>query len=123
MFCMNCGSEIQDGAKFCLNCGSPVGGQVSQIQSSESPSDDEGMACPKCGGHNVQVQMVEQGQKTKRKGIGLGGHINNTARGLTAIGTFGLSNLVWKKSEGVNQTKTNNKAMGICQSCGYSWKI
>ena len=81
------------------------------------------MKCKRCGSQNVTVQFVEKGQKTARKGIGLGGHINNTARGLTAIGTLGLSNLVWKKSEGVNKTVTKNGKIAICQDCGKSWNV
>ena len=26
MFCMNCGTQLPDGAKFCMNCGTKVGG-------------------------------------------------------------------------------------------------
>ena len=63
------------------------------------------MKCPKCGSGNVVVQMVEKGQQTKRKGIGLGGHVNNTARGLTAICTLGMSNLVWKNPKGTTSPK------------------
>ena len=81
------------------------------------------MQCPVCGSVNVQVQMVETGQKTKRKGVGLGGHLNNAARGMTAVATLGMSNLVWKKSQGVNQTKTNTEKWGICQNCGSTWEI
>ena len=81
------------------------------------------MRCIRCGSHDISVQYVEKGQKTSRKGIGLGGHINNTARGLTAIGTLGLSNLVWKKSEGVNKTVTKSKKVAICQKCGRSWTL
>lgn len=38
------------------------------------------MECPNCGSTNVSVQIIEKGQETKRKGIGLGGHVNNAAR-------------------------------------------
>lgn len=81
------------------------------------------MECPICGSQDVQVQLVEQGQKTKRKGIGFGGHMNNAARGVTAVMTLGASNLVWKKSQGVNQTKTINAKIGVCQNCGSSWEL
>ena len=62
------------------------------------------MKCPKCGSENVNAQIVQTGGKTKKKGNGLGGHLNNTARGLTAICTLGVSNLVWKKSKGNEKT-------------------
>ena len=81
------------------------------------------MQCPNCGSENTQVQLVEQGQQTSKKGVGFGGHMNNAARGATALVTFGASNLVWKKSKGTNKTKTINATMGICQDCGNAWEI
>ena len=81
------------------------------------------MQCPVCGSGNCQVQLVEQGQLTNKKGAGFGGHMNNIARGTAAVCTFGMSNLVWKKSLGTNKTKTVNATMGICQDCGNAWEI
>lgn len=65
------------------------------------------MVCPKCGSENVTVQMVEVGSKTAKKGNGVLGHVNNTARTLTALSTFGMSNLVWKKSKGNEKNKNH----------------
>ena len=31
MYCHNCGTELQDGAKFCNNCGTPVAGTSSPV--------------------------------------------------------------------------------------------
>lgn len=87
------------------------------------PEDDGGLKCKKCGSSNVSIQIMQRGETTKRKGVGLGGNVNNLARGITAIGTLGLSNLVWKKSEGVNKTQIKNVRMAICQNCGRSWSI
>lgn len=81
------------------------------------------MKCPDCGSENVQIQLMEQGQQTTKKGVGFGGHVNNAARGMTAIMTLGASNLVWKKSKGTNKTKTINATVGICQNCGNMWEI
>ena len=81
------------------------------------------MKCPNCGSENVEVRLVEQGQQTTKKGIGLGGHVNNAARGATAMMTLGMSNLLWKKSEGTNKTRTINSTVGICQTCGNTWEI
>lgn len=92
----------------------------------DSPQDagnDDQLHCPKCKGTNVIVQIAQDGEKTSRKGVGLGGHVNNAARGLTAVATLGASNLVWKKSEGTNKTKVKNKAVGVCQTCGNMWDI
>ena len=77
------------------------------------------MECPYCGGTNVTVQIVTEGVQTNKKGVGLGGHVNNAARGLTAVATLGMSNLVWKKSKGTNKSKVKNTKVAICQS----WEI
>lgn len=80
------------------------------------------MICPKCGSQNVNVQIIQTGGKTKKKGNGVGGHVNNAARGITAVCTLGLSNLVWKKSKGGEKTTFQNESVCICQYCGNSWK-
>ena len=64
------------------------------------------MKCSKCGSENVQVQLIEEGQQTNKKGIGFGGHVNNSARGFTALCTLGMSNLFWKKSKGKQKQLT-----------------
>ena len=81
------------------------------------------MECPYCGGTNVTVQIVTEGVQTNKKGVGLGGHVNNAARGLTAVATLGMSNLVWKKSKGTKKSKVKNTNVAICQECGESWEI
>lgn len=79
------------------------------------------MICPECGGENVTISMEETGSKTKKTGVGLGGHVNNAARGLMAISTLGMSNLVWKKAKGEAKTKTVMQKVCLCQNCGHSW--
>lgn len=79
------------------------------------------MICPECGSENVTISMEEVGSKTKKTGVGLGGHVNNAARGLMAVSTFGMSNLVWKKSKGESKTKTVTEKVCLCQNCGHSW--
>lgn len=81
------------------------------------------MQCPKCKSDNVNISFEEVSSKTKKHGNGLGGHINNTARGLTAMCTLGMSNLLWKKSKGNEKTKNKMEKFCLCQNCGYSWKI
>lgn len=81
------------------------------------------MICPKCGSENVNISMEEVGSKTKKHGVGLGGHANNIARGMTAVVTLGMSNLVWKKSKGTEKTKAVTAKVCICQACGNSWEI
>lgn len=85
--------------------------------------EENAVQCPACQGENVSVQFVEKGQVTNRLGKGFSEHMNNAARGATAIVTCGTSNLFWRKSEGTNKTKTKSIKMAICQECGNSWKI
>lgn len=51
------------------------------------------MICPKCGSENVTISMQQVAGKTKKHGVGFGGHMNNAARGVTAVATLGMSNL------------------------------
>ena len=81
------------------------------------------MFCPQCRSQNIAIQFVETGSSTKKKGNGLGGNAYNMTRGIMAISTLGLSNLVMPKAKGKNKTKTKNEKMAICQSCGYSWRM
>ena len=81
------------------------------------------MVCPKCNSENVNVQIEQVSSKTKKHGNGFGGIVNNTARAATAVCTLGMSNLVWKKSKGVEKTTVGNKKVCVCQNCGHSWDL
>jgi DNA-directed RNA polymerase subunit M/transcription elongation factor TFIIS len=81
------------------------------------------MKCPKCGSENVNIQIVQKSEKTSKSGNGLAGNLNNAARGVTALCTLGMSNLVWKKSKGGEKTKIINEKVCVCQSCGNTWNI
>ena len=81
------------------------------------------MICPKCGSENVTIEMVQTQGKSKHKGVGLGGHLNNAARGLVAVSTLGMSNIVWKKAKGGTKTTFDTEKVCLCQNCGNSWEI
>lgn len=81
------------------------------------------MKCPKCKGNNVAITFLESGGRTSSRGTGFGGNMNNAARAMTAVGTFGMSNLVWKKSKGTHKTKTKSVKTALCQECGHDWKV
>lgn len=55
------------------------------------------MVCPDCGSENVTISMEQVASKTKKHGNGFGGHMNNAARGVTAMCTLGMSNLFLEK--------------------------
>ena len=81
------------------------------------------MKCPNCSSTNVSIQMIQSGGKNAHKGAGLLGHTNNAARGLTAVSTLGMSNLLWKKSRGTTRQKFSNEKRALCQDCGTDWKV
>lgn len=81
------------------------------------------MNCPSCKGTNFTIEMVQSGGRTRKHGTGFGGNFNNAARGVTALSTAGLSNLVWKKSKGTERAKFTHKKIALCQSCGTDWPV
>lgn len=49
-FCMNCGKELPDGAKFCLECGTKLGDiNAEQITQRETTYEGKIHKCPNCG--------------------------------------------------------------------------
>lgn len=66
---------------------------------------------------------MQTGGRTRKHGTGFGGKMNNVARGMTALGTVGMSNLVWKKSKGTESMKYKGSKIGLCHSCGNDWKV
>ena len=49
-FCMNCGKQLPDGAKFCLECGTKLGDiNAEQMPKRETKYDGEIHKCPNCG--------------------------------------------------------------------------
>ncbi|WP_026669342.1 zinc-ribbon domain-containing protein [Butyrivibrio sp. AE3006] len=50
-FCMNCGQQLPEGAKFCFSCGTPLGNVKgdNSNQSSEMPRQETMVKCPNCG--------------------------------------------------------------------------
>lgn len=81
------------------------------------------LRCPKCRSTDVSVQMMETGSRTSKSGNGLGGHTWNAARGVMAISTLGLSNLVVPKAKGKAKTKIQMQKVAVCQHCGHDWIV
>ncbi len=57
MFCMNCGQQLPDGAKFCMKCGTPQGAVSPFGTPQEGTINSDGThtfvpaMCPNCGSH------------------------------------------------------------------------
>lgn len=93
------------------------------------------LRCPACKSENVTVQIMATDsvttgkEKTKKSGNGLAGNAWNAGRGIMAISTLGLSNLVIPKAKGKAKTTVNTKTKTImrkvclCQDCGHDWII
>lgn len=81
------------------------------------------MICPNCNGENVQTTLVQTSSRIAHKSTGFGGHMNNAARTITAFSTAGMSNLVWKKSNGGSKQKFRHTKTALCQDCGFDWKV
>ncbi|AUM96324.1 MULTISPECIES: hypothetical protein [Clostridium] len=73
------------------------------------------MNCPKCGSDNVNIVSEQDKIKTNNKGclVGLGRLILITC-------TLGLWLLVPSRKY---NSKVKNRTVGICQSCGYKFKV
>lgn len=93
------------------------------IRAQVKKKDPNRLYCQKCGSDDIFIQMIETGTKTVKDGIGAAGQINNLARGVTAIGTLGMSNIVWKKSKPRHHHEILSKKICICQNCGRSWEM
>lgn len=81
------------------------------------------MICPRCSSEHVNIELSHKGGRTAKHGTGFGGNMNNAARGVTALGTFGMSNLLWKKSKGTEKMKLKSQKVALCQSCGHDWTL
>ena len=117
---------VQQPAQKSAAAGEWVNGKWVPNADAQQESQQSGMKCPKCKSNNVVVQLVEVGSstKTKKSGVGLGGHTHNAVRGVMAVGTLGMSNLVIKKATGTEKSKgkTKTKPFCVCQNCGNTWK-
>ena len=109
-----------------VSAGGWVNGKWVSAGGEQQTSKSKGLTCPKCKSDNISVQLIEVGSttKTKKSGVGLGGHTHNAVRAGMAFATLGASNLVIKKATGTEKgkTKTKTQTYCICQNCGNSWK-
>ena len=55
-FCMECGTELPDGAKFCFLCGTPVGKLKKDLPKMEVPHDI--LKCPNCSSNISSISIV-----------------------------------------------------------------
>ena len=81
------------------------------------------LRCPRCKRNNINVQIVEEGSRTKKSGVGLGGNVYNAVRGVANVTTLGIAGKILPKATGKEKTKNKIVKTAICQDCGHSWEI
>lgn len=117
MFCQKCGTQYDEkNGAFCPNCGfSPNAGATNNAQS----TNNGGLVCPKCGSHNVNVQIAQTKGRQSNHDAGC---LAQCGRMLLIICTCGLWLLV-PKFTGSGKMKYKNETMAVCQNCGHQWKV
>ena len=108
MFCMNCGQQLPDGAKFCLNCGTPQG-TVSPIGTTKAETVNlDGMhtfvpaMCPNCNSH----MNVDSSNKTAHCEVcGTDCLVQNAIRTLNVRGNVQVGNAT------INISGTNSEIL------------
>ena len=121
MYCIKCGKQIEDGVKFCSLCGASTDNNAPVVPPSSTqsqpvivhaqPQVSNSRHCPRCGGHNVQFQTVAEARKTGCMTV-----LFYIFLAITILGWLILIPILLRK-------KTRTVTYGICQSCGYRWKV
>jgi NMD protein affecting ribosome stability and mRNA decay len=124
--CPECGKDFSDRAAACPNCGCPTNEIVSHEE------NVKGISCPKCKSHDVLIERIAEGEKSKetaqvqKKSIATRA-INKMGRGTMIAMTGGLWALTPKKSAykevSKGKTKIKYKKVATCQNCGKSWTL
>ena len=74
------------------------------------------MICPKCGGNNVSITVVNQQYEEKRRGC-----LMWCVWIILAICTIGLILIIPFMTR--KKTNMRDKTVAICQNCGYRWNL
>lgn len=85
-FCINCGHQLPDGAKFCFECGAKVSvPAASQNEQRKTVYDGEIHKCPNCGDILDAYESVCETCGYERRGTKATGSVQELARKLEAI--------------------------------------
>lgn len=77
------------------------------------------LICPKCGGGNINVQMVQTREKTMTKKRGC---LARIGRFIMIVCTGGLW-LIFGKKKTVSSTLHLHKKVAFCNECGHSFRV
>lgn len=100
MFCQNCGNQFE--GRFCPTCGfdNDSAQATNTPTTNTSPSQANGVRCPRCGSPNLQVVSDVKGEGAKLWKLCLCGFL-----GLCGAG------------------KTTTTHYWVCNSCGNKFKV
>lgn len=160
-YCASCGAKLSGTAAFCSSCGtkshkSPAPSQPAEVQSaaiqsapldSIIPQKEVTMFCPKCGSHNIDVQVYQEnkGGKTVTRSKSKYKEKRHSIIWRLCIGwwwwiidlffwifLFPIRFLVqlFKKKDYTGKTKTTEKTRNkiayksvyLCKDCGRHWE-
>lgn len=95
-FCINCGSEIQDGARACVNCGTLV---------------DGGVVTPTPATTTVNVNAVQQPQQSN--GMAVAGFVISLVSVVFCCGSFNWLGLIFSIVGLVKSKSVGGKGKGL----------
>lgn len=121
MYCIHCGKEILETAKFCPHCGGAQSTETEENYIEKSPQSQQTISvssdqtsksvkCPQCGSHDCQITTKTTSQATSGGYSCLGG-----ACGGILMGPIGLlMGLCGRKATAT----TTSENVWICHNCG-----
>jgi len=107
IFCWNCGRKNDRNTKYCYSCGCALNNNYTPPEMNQY-NNSYGLTCPKCGGHNVHVQIVSENKK-----VGCGTVLLCILFSWTIIGLIILIKLF--------ANNTVSRKYYVCQTCGNTY--
>ena len=119
MYCIKCGKQIKDDSNFCTVCGTrtnrrPPAAPIAPprpVIIQAQPQIPSSRPCPRCNGRYVQFQTVSEAARAGCMKVVL-----YIFLAITILGWLILIPLLLRK-------KTRAVTYGVCQSCGYRWRV
>lgn len=100
-FCMNCGKQLPDGAKFCLECGTKLGDlNAEQATQRETTYDGKIYKCPNCGDILDAYESVCESCGYERRGTSATSSVQELSKKLQEIKSKKLSSAFMETMDG-----------------------
>lgn len=100
-FCMNCGKQLPDGAKFCLECGTKLGNlNAEQATQRETTYEGKIYKCPNCGDILDAYESVCESCGYERRGTSATSSVQELSKKLQEIKSKKLSSAFMETMDG-----------------------